>query len=169
MSDHGSHASRPVEKMRGMATRSSKSTERRLAEIFQQKYDGRAQGTMSVDSSLESLGELAASIQAHRSATVEAYEILRDTCPLVQETRRQVDTCTVVTTMLVEQVNQRWAGLNLDDASVERQQRRLRSAGGSVFTSMSSAKAPEGSRHSYISQTSSAIRLQGYSLVWVPM
>ena len=50
--------------------------------------------------------------------------------------------------------------MNLDDASVERQQRRLRSAGGSVFTSMASAKAPEGSRHSYISQTSSAIRLQ---------
>ena len=62
--------------------------------------------------------------------------------------------------MLVEHVNQRWAGLNLDDASVERQQRRLRSAGGSVFTSMSSAKAPEGSRHYYVSQTSSAIRLQ---------
>ena len=159
-----------------MATRSSKSTERRLAEIFQHKFDGwrtvardARKALRLVDSSLESLGELAASIQAHRSATVEAYEMLRDTCPPVQKTRRQVDTCTVVTTMLVEQVTQRWAGLNLDDASVERQQRRLRSAGGSVFTSMSSAKAPEGSRHSYISQTSSAIRLQGYSLVWVPM
>ena len=40
MSDHGSHESRPVDKVRGMATRSSRSTERRLAEIFQQKYDG---------------------------------------------------------------------------------------------------------------------------------
>ena len=70
-----------------------------------------------------------------------------------------MDTCTVVTTMLVELVTRRWAGLNLDDASVERQQRRLRRAGGSVFTSMSSAKAPEGSRHSHISQTSSVVRL----------
>ena len=86
MSDHGPHASRPVEKMRGMATRSSKSTERRLAEIFQQKYDGwrtvardARKALRLVDSSLESLGELAASIQAHRSAIVEAHEMLRDT------------------------------------------------------------------------------------------
>ena len=113
-----------------------------------------------VDLTLVSLGELAASIQTHKSATVEAYDTLRDTCPPVQEIRRQVDTCGIVTTMLMEQVDQRWAGMNLDDASTERQQRRLKSAGGSIFTSMSSAKPPEGSLHSYTSQTSSAIRLQ---------
>ena len=113
-----------------------------------------------VDASLESLGEFAASIQTHRSATVETFETLRDTCPPVQEIRRQVDTGGVVTTMLMEQVDQRWTGMNLNDASAERQQCRLKSAGGSIVTSTSSAKPPEGSRHSYILQTSSAIRLQ---------
>ena len=67
--------------------------------------------------------------------------------------------------MLMEQIDQRWTGTHLDNAAAERQQHRLKSAGGSIFTSMSSAKPPGGSRHScsrhsYISQTSSAIRLQ---------
>ena len=114
MSDQGCRLSHPVGKMRGMATRSSKSTERRLAEVNQQKYYGwrtvakdARKAPQLVDSPLESLGELAASIQVHRSATAEAYETLRDTCPPVQEIRRQVDTCGIVTTMLMEQVDQR--------------------------------------------------------------
>ena len=62
--------------------------------------------------------------------------------------------------MLMERVEQRWTSTNLDDTSAERQNRRLKSAGGSIFTPMSSAKPLEGSRHSYICQTSSAIRRQ---------
>ena len=88
----------------------------------------------------------------HRDAVVQAYDELRRVGTPNPATRRQVDTCGVVTSMLVDQVDG-GAGFNCDDSGV-------RNAAGSIFSSHISRRTGGRSRHYDTLQDSSAKRLQ---------
>ena len=157
--------SRPTEKLTEMQNRDSEKTLKKLMGNFQQRYEAWRTAAKAVRAQLkicitrESLGSGDVSMQLHRDAVVlhrdavvHAYDELRRVGTPNPATRRQVDTCGVVTSMLVDQVDG-GPGFNCDDPGV-------RSAAGSIFSSQISRRTGGRSRHSDTSQDSSAKRLQ---------
>ena len=144
--------SRPTEKLTEMQNRDSEKTLKKLMGNFQQRYEAWRTAAKAVRAQLkicitrESLGSGDVSMQLHRDAVVlhrdavvHAYDELRRVGTPNPATRRQVDTCGVVTSMLVDQVDG-GPGFNCDDPGV-------RSAAGSIFSSQISRRTGGRSRH----------------------